>query len=447
MLAQVIVGFPKKSPFGAHCQGAVTGQDIDYAELFAAIPSPCLVMTPDLIVVGVNQAYLDVTGREREDLLGRDVFDAFPGPPADSDAVQLLNSSLHRVLDTAQRDAMAVKYDIPVGGRPGAFEQRYWSVINAPVLSSDGAVMLVVHRAEDVTAFVWGRRPEEPRYDQAGDGLYERERAMEAELYARAKELEQLNEQLRQANAREREVALALQRAMQQLQEAVEHQRQFSSDVSHDLRGPITAMRAEVEDALLAPGDTTVRAMGGSLLANVDRLQAIIEDVLAIARLDAAEPGACDPVDLADLVTGELADRHPSTKQIEVDLQQGNVVMGDWLRLCRLLTNLVNNAERHADSVITITVRRAPGGQGDPRFAAGTAILEVLDDGPGIPLDECERVFQRFARLRDAQEKDPGGTGLGLAIARQIAEMSGGTLTIADSMRGARFVLRLPLAP
>jgi signal transduction histidine kinase len=187
--------------------------------------------------------------------------------------------------------------------------------------------------------------------------------------------------------------------------------------------------------------------MGGSLLANVDRLQSIIEDVLAIARLDAAEPGACDPVDLADLVTGELADRHPSTKQIEVDLQQGNVVMGDWLRLCRLLTNLVNNAERHADSVITITVRRAPGGQGDPRFAAGAAILEVLDDGPGIPLDECERVFQRFARLRDAQEKDPGGTGLGLAIARQIAEMSGGTLTIADSLRGARFVLRLPLAP
>jgi serine phosphatase RsbU (regulator of sigma subunit) len=195
----------------------VTGPDIDYAQLFAAIPSPCLVMTPDLIVVGVNQAYLEVTRRERKDVLGRGLFDAFPGNPADRDAVEGLrtvDSSLHRVLDTAKPDAMAVKYDIPVAGRPGAFEERYWSVINAPVLNSDGTVMLVVHRAEDVTAFVRERRPQEPRYAETSHDLCERKRAMEAELYARAKELERLNEQLRQANARQREVALALQRAM-----------------------------------------------------------------------------------------------------------------------------------------------------------------------------------------------------------------------------------------
>nr|WP_308201493.1 ATP-binding protein [Sphaerisporangium perillae] len=84
---------------------------------------------------------------------------------------------------------------------------------------------------------------------------------------------------------------------------------------------------------------------------------------------------------------------------------------------------------------------------GDLRFAAGIAVLEVLDDGAGIPSDKRETVFQRFVRLRESRERDPGGTGLGLPIARQIAEMSGGALTIEDSPRGARFVLRLPAAP
>ncbi len=109
---------------------------------------------------------------------------------------------------------------------------------------------------------------------------------------------------------------------------------------------------------------------------------------------------------------------------------------GDRTRLTRLLTNLLDNAERHAASVITVTVRRE----------AGTCVLEVLDDGAGIPAAQREIVFQRFARLDAARSRDAGGTGLGLPIARQIAETHGGTLTIEDSPPGARFVLRLPCA-
>jgi signal transduction histidine kinase len=80
----------------------------------------------------------------------------------------------------------------------------------------------------------------------------------------------------------------------------------------------------------------------------------------------------------------------------------------------------------------------------DHRFAHGVAVLEVIDDGASIEPDKRELVFQRFARLDAARNKDPGGTGLGLPIARQIAETCGGTLQIEDSDRGARFVLRLP---
>jgi signal transduction histidine kinase len=243
------------------------------------------------------------------------------------------------------------------------------------------------------------------------------------------------------------ELAESVNQTLDRLQAAVEQQRRFACDASHDLRGPITAMRAEVEDAMLAPEQTVAGATGETLLANLDRLQAIIGDLLTLARLDAAMPGARDPVDLAELVTAELDSRHPSTKQIDRDLEHGVVVLGDWLRFSRLLANLVNNAERHADTKITIRVSREESGRtGDPRFAAGVAILEVLDDGAGIPRDKRDSVFQRFVRLSESRQRDPGGTGLGLAIARQIAEMSGGTLTIEDSPRGARFVLRLPVA-
>lgn len=184
---------------------------IDYSALFAATPSPYLVLGPDLVIVDVNEAYLRATGRSRPELVGQYLFDAFPDNPADPDAdgVHNLDASLHRVLRSREPDTMAVqKYDIPVTSRPGAFEERWWSPINTPVLGPDGQVAWIIHRVEDVTAFVLSR----PARPQSGP-LGERE-AMEAELYARARELQRLNEELRQAHARERQVALALQEAM-----------------------------------------------------------------------------------------------------------------------------------------------------------------------------------------------------------------------------------------
>ena len=186
--------------------------EIDYRELFAATPSPYLVLAPDLVIVDVNHAYLRATGRSRDDLLGRYLFDAFPDNPADPDAdgVRNLGASLGRVLATGRADTMAVqKYDIPVVDRPGAFEERWWSPVNTPVLGGDGRVAWIIHRVEDVTAFVQARR-----FRREGGRWTEREEGMEAELYARARELQRLNEELRAAHAREREVAVTLQEAM-----------------------------------------------------------------------------------------------------------------------------------------------------------------------------------------------------------------------------------------
>ncbi|MGA5267521.1 PP2C family protein-serine/threonine phosphatase [Streptomyces lydicamycinicus] len=187
--------------------------ELDHAALFAATPSACLVLDPELVIVDVNQAYLQATARTRDDLLGQYVFDAFPDNPADPDAegVQNLHPSLRRVLSTGEPDTMAVqRYDIPVTERPGEFEERWWSTINTPVPGPDGRVAWIIHRVEDVTAFVHSRRAR----PMPGGRLSEREEAMEAELYVRARALQHLNEELRRAHARERQVALTLQEAM-----------------------------------------------------------------------------------------------------------------------------------------------------------------------------------------------------------------------------------------
>ncbi|MGW1029572.1 PP2C family protein-serine/threonine phosphatase [Streptomyces sp. NPDC002577] len=200
-----------------------TKPEIDFAALFAATPSPYLVLGPDLVVVDVNRAYLEATVRTRDDLIGQYIFDAFPDNPEDphADGVRNLKASLHRVLASRQPDTMALqKYDIPVMDRPGTFEERWWSPINTPVLGPDGSVAWIIHRVEDVTAFVRARRY---RQQLPGGELSEREQAMEAELYARARELQRLNEELRQAHARERQVAVTLQEAMLHSPDLAEH--------------------------------------------------------------------------------------------------------------------------------------------------------------------------------------------------------------------------------
>ncbi|WP_432251688.1 PP2C family protein-serine/threonine phosphatase [Streptomyces sp. HNM1019] len=201
---------------------------IDYQAVFAVTPSPYLVLTPDLVIVEVNEAYLRATGRTREELIGHYLFEVHPDNPADPDAdgVRNLDASLQRVLRLRRTDTMAVqKYDIPVSGRPGVFQAKWWSPINTPVLGPDGEVRWIIHRAEDMTEFVLTRslrpKPEDGGEDEGEDegagraagGGGERE-SIEAELYTRARELQRLNEELREAHDRERRTALALQEAM-----------------------------------------------------------------------------------------------------------------------------------------------------------------------------------------------------------------------------------------
>ncbi|MBK3576997.1 SpoIIE family protein phosphatase [Streptomyces sp. MBT65] len=181
--------------------------EIDYSAVFQGLPGMVALLTPDLVYADVNEEYLRMSGRTREQVVGRFMFDVFPDNPNDPVATGMRNveTSLRRVTATGERDAMALqRYDVESTECPGEWEERYWSPVNAPVLDRDGKVVLIVHRVEEVTELIRAR---------GGPGG-SRTRVLEAELYTRARELQEVNERLRGAHAREREVALALQEAM-----------------------------------------------------------------------------------------------------------------------------------------------------------------------------------------------------------------------------------------
>ncbi|KOU56447.1 protein phosphatase [Streptomyces sp. MMG1533] len=183
-------------------------RQIDYAAVFRALPGMVALLAPDLVYVDANDDFLRLAGRTREQLLGRYIFDVFPENPNDPAAAGMRETreSMLRVVATGERDTMALlRYDIEDPQRPGLWREHYWSPVNAPVLGPDGRVVLVVHRVEEVTELIRAR---------GGPGGDSRARVLEAELYTRARELQEVNERLRTAHAHEREVALALQAAM-----------------------------------------------------------------------------------------------------------------------------------------------------------------------------------------------------------------------------------------
>lgn len=192
---------------------------IDYEAVFQALPGSVALLTTDLVFADANEDFLRMAGRTREQVVGHYLFDVFPDNPGDPAATGMRNlqASLMRVVVGGERDTMALqRYDVERPDRTGRWEKRYWSPVNAPVFGPDGEVALLLHRVEEVTELLRAR-------DRSNGG--DRARVLEAELYTRARELQEVNERLRRAHAREREVALILQAAMLPEPVALAHHR------------------------------------------------------------------------------------------------------------------------------------------------------------------------------------------------------------------------------
>jgi signal transduction histidine kinase len=230
------------------------------------------------------------------------------------------------------------------------------------------------------------------------------------------------------------QLARTVNETLDRLQYSAEQQRRFSADASHELRTPIAGLRSQAEAALLYPDDTDMVDTLEAMLGDLDRLEAIITDLLLLARLGSGTGGEVrESIDLADLVDQEVH-RRPMAP-IRTKLAPGLSVTGVRMQLVRLLGNLLDNAERHCVDVIDVELTETD----------GEAVLSVTGDGAGIAPKDRDRIFDRFTRLDAARSRDAGGTGLGLPIAHNIAVAHGGSLRVEDSPRGARFVARLPL--
>jgi signal transduction histidine kinase len=212
---------------------------------------------------------------------------------------------------------------------------------------------------------------------------------------------------------------------LDRVEHAAARQQRFVADASHELRSPLTRIRSELEVDLAHPDRADPLATHRSVLIETVGLQRLVENLLHLARSDAgALTGRREAVDLDD---GRVT--------VDTSGLSAAQVIGDRDQLTRAIRNLTDNAARHAAT----TVQLALSENGEQ------AVLAVTDDGPGIPHDQRERVFERFTRLDEARAASSGGTGLGLSITRDIVERHGGTVTIdVDHHPGTRFVVTLP---
>jgi signal transduction histidine kinase len=233
-------------------------------------------------------------------------------------------------------------------------------------------------------------------------------------------------------------LARTMNAMLARLQFAGERQRRFVDDASHELRGPLARIRAELEVDRAHPGSADPARTATTLLAEAQTMQHLVDDLLLLARGNShATADRSRPVDLDRLVEKETARRRAAGASIDTTGVRPVQVRGNGPELARAVGNLLDNAVRHAVSHTVVALAEQPD---------GTAVLAVADDGSGIPEADRERVFERFVRL-DAARPAGDGVGLGLAIARDVAERHGGTLAVAPSTTGARFLLTLPVLP
>lgn len=232
-------------------------------------------------------------------------------------------------------------------------------------------------------------------------------------------------------------LAVTLNVMLDRIEASTTRQRNFVGDAAHELRSPIASLRTQLEVASRLGPEVDSRELATDALVDVDRIARLVEDLLALARLD--ESGGQLrrrlPVNLDAIVEQTAAQYADARVPVTVRVAPARV-SGDPEALRRVVVNLVDNAVRYTATTVTVTVR-ATDTDGE---------VTVADNGPGIPAEARAAVFDRFVRLDTARARDTGGTGLGLAIVRDVVRAHGGSVVLEDNEPGLRAVVVLPRA-
>ena len=236
-------------------------------------------------------------------------------------------------------------------------------------------------------------------------------------------------------------LSISLNRMIDRLEDALAHNRRFSADVSHELRTPLTIMRGELEPLVESPDlPSHILDAIGSTLEEIQRMANIVESLLEISKLDERRPIVRAPVNLCTLVSSTVDQMQLLAEdkrlQVRTDLTEATWVQGDRVRLQQVIVNLLDNAIKYTPSGGSIRLSAST--------EKGRGVVEINDNGTGIPAECIPFVFDRFYRADKARSRESGGTGLGLSIVKAICAAHGGSVSL-ESKKGAGTKVRVEL--
>jgi signal transduction histidine kinase len=411
--------------------------DVDFRFLFEKCPGAYLVLDPEFFIIAATDKYLRATMRRREDIVGQHVFDVFPDNPADNNAtgVRHLRQSLERVVRDRVADSMAVqRHDLR--GTSGAFEERYWSSVNTPIIGPNGEVRHIVHCMEDVTAFVHLQGGAEPRRPIDADRAAIA--AMEAEILARSEELGAANEQLKTANAE-----LALRTA--EVNESLHTMQTFTYTIAHDLRAPLRALTG-FSSLLLQEYSAGLDDQGKHFVEHIkdaaQRMDRLVNDLLTYGRLTHVDVTLM-PISLDHTVARVVEELSPEIQarnaEVQIDRPLPSVV-GNVSLLNQVLVNLVDNALKF------VPPEKCPRVHIGIRETKDRVRLVISDNGIGIAPQYHEKIFDLFVRLHKPAAYS--GTGIGLALVKKAMERMRGNVGVQSTVgEGSSFWLEFPRVP
>ena len=405
--------------------------DIDYRAIVEGLPGLFLILNPELIIIGVSDAYARATMTRRETMLGKHLFEVFPDNPDDpaADGVHNLRASLQRVLKSATPDTMAVqKYDVrKPEDEGGAFEERYWTPTNAPVLDANGNIRYIIHKAEDVTEFI--RLKQKGREQRlCNETLSEQTARMEAEIFERSREVAAASALLKTTNQ-------ALEQAKAAAEAANLAKSAFLATMSHEIRTPMNGVLGMVNLLRRSALNEKQRHYLDNIQSSGEHLLAIIDDILDFSKIEAGKIQlASDDFSLGELVhdAWSLMGERLQAKGLEskTDCNRlGLILRGDKTRLKQALVNYLGNAVKFTDTgSITLACRIENETDTDCLLR-----FEVRDTGIGMTEEQQARIFNAFEQADGSTSRKYKGTGLGLTITQRIVQLMGGETGVTSS--------------